>query len=124
MKLELVDPFSSRVATAWRALEERARPSYFLTWGWIENWLACLPTQEAPQLAILTGDAGPVAACFLAKRRVLRHGFVPSRALYINYTGLDAYDDLCVEHNTLLAVPDGGASIATSCSFPPPTPRR
>jgi CelD/BcsL family acetyltransferase involved in cellulose biosynthesis len=121
LKLELVDPFSPRVEQTWRTLEERARPSYFLTWGWIENWLACLPAQEAPQLAIVSGDAGPVAACFLGKRRVMRHGFIPSRALYVNYTGLVAYDELCVEHNALLAVPDGGASLQTLVSLLPDT---
>jgi CelD/BcsL family acetyltransferase involved in cellulose biosynthesis len=119
LRLELVDPLSPRVEAIWCALEQRAKPSYFLTWGWVENWLACLPTHQAPQLAVVTGDDGPVAACFLAKRRVLRHGFVPSRALYVNYTGHDAYDELTVEHNTLLADPDGGASLASLVTLLP-----
>jgi hypothetical protein len=121
LRLELVDPFSPRVEQIWCALEQQARPGYFLTWGWVENWLSCLPAHEAPQLAAVIGEAGPVAACFLAKRRVLRHGFVPSRALYVNYTGLDAYDELCVEHNALLAIPDGGASLASLIGLLPDT---
>lgn len=119
MKLELVDPYSPRVEAVWRALEDRARPSYFLTWGWMENWLACLPRHEAPQLAVVEDGGAPIAACFLRKRRVIRHGFVTSRALYINTTGLLHYDELCVEHNALLAAPEAGASLATLVSLLP-----
>ena len=110
MKLELVDPYSPRVEATWRALEDKAKPVYFLTWGWMENWLACLPPREAPQLAILS-DGEPIAAAFVGKRRLMRHGFVPSRALYVNATGVESYDELCLEHNALLSI--GNASLAT-----------
>jgi CelD/BcsL family acetyltransferase involved in cellulose biosynthesis len=110
VKLELVDPFSPRVETIWRQLEDIAHPIYFLTWGWVENWLACLPQGEAPKLAVLVEGGKPVAACFLRRRRVMRHKVVPSRALYMNAVGDWAYDELCVEHNAMLAT--GGASIA------------
>jgi CelD/BcsL family acetyltransferase involved in cellulose biosynthesis len=112
MKLELVDPYSPRVEEIWRALEAKAQPTYFLSWGWMENWLACLPRHEAPRLAVLARDGEPVGACFVGKRRVRRHGVVPSRAVYVNATGLEAYDELCLEHNAILAAPDGGASFA------------
>ncbi len=112
MKLELVDPYSPRVEQVWRALEEKARPSYFLTWGWMENWLACLPAYQAPKLAVLVDNGKTLGACFVGKRRLRRHGFVPSRALYVNATGLVDYDELCLEHNAVLAAPDGGASFS------------
>jgi CelD/BcsL family acetyltransferase involved in cellulose biosynthesis len=119
MKLELVDPYSPRVEEVWLALQAKAQPPYFLTWGWMENWLACLPRHEAPRLAVLHHDGEPVGACFVGKRRVRRHGIVASRALYVNATGLEDYDELCLEHNALLAVPDRGASLASLVSSLP-----
>jgi hypothetical protein len=38
--------------------------------------------------------------------RALRHGVVPVRAMYVNATGVARLDELCVEHNRVLAVPD------------------
>lgn len=110
--LELVDPYSPRVEATWRTLENRARPVYFLTWAWMENWLACLPRADAPKLAIVHGDQGPIAACFVGSRWLRRHRVVPSRARFINATGLDAFDELCLEHNALLTI-DRGTSFAT-----------
>jgi CelD/BcsL family acetyltransferase involved in cellulose biosynthesis len=112
LKLELVDPYSPRVEATWCALEQQAKPVYFLTWAWMENWLACLPHAEAPQLAIFDHDGDPVAACFVAHRYLRRHGVVPSRARYVNATGVESYDELCLEHNALLSI-DQGASLAT-----------
>ena len=112
MKLELVDSYSSHVEATWRFLEEQARPVYVLTWGWMENWLACLPRAEAPQLAILEHDGAPIAACFLGRRRLLRHAIVPSRALYLNATGHRDFDELCLEHNALLTTPAHPVSLA------------
>lgn len=112
MRLELVDPYSPRVESTWRALEQRARPVYFLTWAWMENWLASLPRAEAPRLALVADRGTPVAACFVGRRLVRRHRVVLSRSLFLNTTGDDAYDELCLEHNALLAA-DGAVSLAT-----------
>lgn len=110
VELELVEPYSPRTEAVWRQLEAAARPIYFLSWGWVENWLACLPHEEAPQLAVLIDRGTPIAACFLRRRRLRRHRVISSRALYMNAIGDWAYDELCVEHNALLAT--GGASLA------------
>jgi CelD/BcsL family acetyltransferase involved in cellulose biosynthesis len=104
MTMELVDAGSPRVARIWRALEAGA-PSYFQTWGWISTWLARLPAGEAPSLAVIGPDASPRAACFLSRRRLVRHGFVSSRALFLNTTGDPRLDDLTIEHNAVLRDP-------------------
>src|SRR5262249_55298343 len=72
--IQLVGATAPRVADVWRTLEEHARPSYFLTWGWIENWLSCLPTDNLPRLAVVSGASGPFAAFFVGRRRLVRHG--------------------------------------------------
>lgn len=101
MALSFVDPFSSRAEALWRQLEETTSV-YFLRWGWIENWLALLPRSARPRLAVIEHHGAPVAAAFLGRRRLLRRGVVPSRALYLNATGDPVLDDIWIEHNGLV----------------------
>lgn len=110
--LALVDARDPRVERTWRDLEARARPPYFLSWGWVESWLAALPAERRPRLAVISDDGEPVAACFLGERRLRRHLVLPSRALYFNATGVPEYDDIYIEHNGLLAVPGASRSLA------------
>jgi CelD/BcsL family acetyltransferase involved in cellulose biosynthesis len=105
LTLSVIDAADPRVESIWRALEAAARPTYFLTWGWIATWLAALPTAALPQLAVVREGATAVAACFLGRRRVRRHGVVPTRMRYLNATGIPRFDELCIEHNTMLCVP-------------------
>jgi hypothetical protein len=104
VKLELLSPHVSRAEDIWRTLEPITKPTYFLTWGWVENWLACVPALEAPQLAVMSDAAGnPIAAALLGSRWILRHRFVPSHAAYLNATGLRAFDGIYIEHNGILS---------------------
>lgn len=89
----LSDPDHPRVEAIWRALEARSDAPYFLSWGWIENWLACLPPEHAPQLATFLDGGLPVAACFVGTRR---------RTVFLNATGVPTYDELCGERNGVL----------------------
>lgn len=102
MKLELVDPYSPDAGRIWRDLEVASRPTYFLTWPWVSNWLACLPRSQAPSLAVIVAAGAPLAAFFLAKRTMIRNRVVPSRALYFNITGIDRVDLLWIEYNGLV----------------------
>lgn len=101
-QLELVDSRAARTEAIWRDLECAAHPSYFLTWGWVKNWLAMLPSGDLPMLAVIRHAGEITGAFFLGRRRLLRHGVVPSRAAFINATGIPKYDELCIEHNGLL----------------------
>src|SRR4051812_33202590 len=101
--LALVPARSPRVEAIWRELEAQASPSYFLSWGWIENWLACLPRDETPPLAVVHDADGALAAAFFLGRHRIRHGGIfPSRAYYLNSTGRREIDDLCIEDNGIL----------------------
>jgi CelD/BcsL family acetyltransferase involved in cellulose biosynthesis len=109
--LDLIHARDSRVQRVWRELESRAQVPYFLSWGWVENWLAALPADETPALAVLTEDGAPTAAFFLGRRRLRRHFVVPSDALYFNATGSPRHDEVCIEHNGLLATPGARRSL-------------
>lgn len=112
--LVLYEPYDPRVEDIWRRLEATASPAYFLSWGWIENWLACLPRDEAPPLAVVhDADGAPAAAFFLGQRRVRRHGLVESSALFFNTTGDPRCDDVVIEHNGLLRSRASTVSLET-----------
>jgi hypothetical protein len=105
--LALLDPLDPRVEPVWRALEANAQPTFFLSWGWIENWLACLPRETRPRLAMVLEDGRPAAAFFLGRRRIRRR-FVASDALFVNTTGLG---ELAIEHNGILREPTSDCSL-------------
>ncbi len=102
VQLELVDPRADGVEAIWRDLARTARPPYFLTWGWIESWLALLPADARPVLALVRERGAITGAFFLGRRHLLRHGWLPSRALFVNETGVARYDELTIEHNGVL----------------------
>lgn len=119
-ELQLLDAFDARVEPLWRRLENAAAsPSYFLSWGWIENWLACLPADERPQLAVIRDRDEPAAAFFLGARKTRRHLAFGSRALYLNATGDPRHDGLRVEHNGILRAPSSRISLDTVISLLP-----
>lgn len=104
MQLEVVDAYSPDAERIWRELEaQRPDPrGYFLSWGWVENWLACLPPEHAPELAVVVDGATPVAAAYVKRRSIRRHRVLPSRALYLNSVGVARYDALWIEYNGLV----------------------
>jgi CelD/BcsL family acetyltransferase involved in cellulose biosynthesis len=110
--LDLVEARDPRVERIWRSMEAHAQPSYFLSWGWIENWLAALPADESPALAVIRDGDEPSAAFFLAQRKVRRNLVMQSNALYFNATGSPRHDGVSIEHNGMLTAPGARRSLA------------
>lgn len=117
--LELIDARDAHVERLWRSLEAHAQPSYFLSWGFIENWLAALPSDERPALALIVDGGQPAAAFFLAQRRVRRNLVMSSNALYFNATGAPKLDELAIEHNGMLTAPGANRSLSGVLSLLP-----
>jgi CelD/BcsL family acetyltransferase involved in cellulose biosynthesis len=112
LSLALVDARDPRVERTWRLLEAHTHPTYFLSWGWVESWLAALPAAQLPPLAVISDRGAPCAAFFLGRRAKRHHLVATTTALYLNATGSDRHDGLCVEHNGLLAAPGACRSLA------------
>jgi CelD/BcsL family acetyltransferase involved in cellulose biosynthesis len=111
--LDFLDARDPRVESIWRSLEAYAPASYFQSWAWIENWLAALPADQTPSLAVLCDEYEPIGAFFLAQRRVRRSLLLQSNALYFNTTGSPRHDELGIEHNRMLALPGARRSLTT-----------
>ena len=105
-------PSLPELAECWQDLEGRAKPSFFLTWSWIGNWLASLG-DHASQGRLLKACQGErvvgLAVLFEApiRRRVLPIG----RALYVNETGLDEFDASYIEYNGFLTEVSNEAEV-------------
>jgi CelD/BcsL family acetyltransferase involved in cellulose biosynthesis len=107
MELEAIPRTArTRIRDAWTELEARARPSYFLSWGWVETWLDAVPPSVPLVLHVARQAGAPVAAFFLGACTQWRHRVLPSRTLHLNQTGVPEYDDIFIEYNALLAPAD------------------
>jgi CelD/BcsL family acetyltransferase involved in cellulose biosynthesis len=113
MKLALLDPRTDRdaVTATWRALAAECSHSYFLSPGFIDTWLAALPSDVNVRLAVLSEGAEPVAAAFVGHARVVRQRLFRSHAYLLNQTGSRAVDQLYIEDNDFLCRDSASFSI-------------
>lgn len=104
MKLTLLNPFveAEQIKTIWTELCANSNHSFFLSWGWIENWLATLPPSAAPRLTVIFQGETPVLAFFIGATNRVHHGLFKRRALSLNTTGVSKYDELYIEYNSFL----------------------
>jgi CelD/BcsL family acetyltransferase involved in cellulose biosynthesis len=113
MHLELLDRFDDyqRVENIWKDLAAASKCSYFLSWGWIQNWIETLPREVPVKLAVLTNGAGPRSAFFLGNTQMAKQGIFRSKAYRLNQTGNWDYDRLYIEHNSVLHSTQGPCSL-------------
>jgi len=101
---ELLDVHAERaeVERIWKPLSASVPHSYFLSWGWIENWLDNLPADRSLRLAVLDHGGVPFAAGFLGYGKVQRQGIFRSSAYLLNQTGDRTLDQFYIEDNSFL----------------------
>ncbi|MFH1079607.1 MAG: GNAT family N-acetyltransferase [Pseudomonadota bacterium] len=104
MKLELIPVAgnSKRIRKIWESLEAGANSSYFLSWGWIENWIASLPDHAKPELVVFMEGKDPLLEFFLGKATLVRKHIFKSRGWFVNATGIPAFDRTLIEYNGFL----------------------
>ncbi len=92
----------------WTELESKCNTSYFLTWGWIENWLCSLPKTSQIDLAVVCdGDTSPSMVFLLGRRKVVRKHIFRSNGFFLNTSGNVLYDSACIEYNHILCDREG-----------------
>jgi len=96
---------ADRIRTIWNSLSDNMEISYFLSWAWMENWLATLPASLPVSLHAVFEGEQPSAAFFLGTARIVRRKFFWSRARFLNASGDKTCDDLCIEYNAFLCRP-------------------
>lgn len=111
-----IEPMESIAALGeeWRALEARARGSFFLSWVWIETWLE----ESAIRPLVLRardGAGAVIALALLNARRVRRHHVLPIDVLALHESGDEVHDSLVVEYNDLLVDDAAPAGTREAC---------
>jgi CelD/BcsL family acetyltransferase involved in cellulose biosynthesis len=89
----------------WRSVAASAHATYFQSWSWVETWLRSVPNRDRIRLAVITDGGAPVGAFFLGSALKRRHGLILSMSKYVNETGDEAIDDLCLEYNSFACAP-------------------
>lgn len=110
-------------------LESGDNTSYFLSWGWIGNWLESLPEKAKPVFVVLRETEEPLIGFFLGKADMVGAGLLQGkkspvaaaqddeiydsmycgrhlfgrRAWFLNATGNPAFDRLHIEYNGFLS---------------------
>lgn len=105
MKLNILNPQFDRdeIRQICERLSSQAAISYFLTWGWIENWLDCLDkTGTEIKFYSYSKNSVPLCAFFAGARKGRRHGIIKFNNIYLNTTGISEFDELCIEYNSML----------------------
>ncbi|CAN5765056.1 hypothetical protein BH11MYX3_BH11MYX3_43790 [soil metagenome] len=102
VRLDLLDCHAPEVEKIWCELDDASPRSFFTSWSWMENWLACLPKDQLPELAVIRDDNKPLSAFFLRRAPLVRLRVVRSRALYFNVTGNQRLDNLWIEYNGMV----------------------
>ncbi|MFH0844377.1 MAG: GNAT family N-acetyltransferase [Pseudomonadota bacterium] len=92
----------SRIETIWREMSSGSDVSYFMSWGWVENWLTTLPNDVRPHLALVRENDRPLMAFFLGKADLVRHHVFKSHGLFVNAIGTRTYDNIWIEYNHFL----------------------
>jgi CelD/BcsL family acetyltransferase involved in cellulose biosynthesis len=95
----------------WRELEERADPSFFLTWSWIGAWLATLPPDIEPVLARGSRYGETVALGLLVAPTQRPWRFWKPRACWLHETGRPELDTIFIEYNGWLAAREHAQSV-------------
>jgi CelD/BcsL family acetyltransferase involved in cellulose biosynthesis len=90
-----------QVKELWCELAANAEHSFFLSWPWIDTWLASLPDGVRPHLLAIREDGSPVALAIFVKQTIRRR-LRRVRAWSLNTVGDDCFDQIFIEHNGLL----------------------
>jgi len=86
----------------WTELQDRSECSYFQSWGWIGTWLAHVAGDLQPVVIRVYTDTRLVGAGVFVPGAIKRHGFIVSRAMFLNEYPFPGRN-MVIEYNGLLA---------------------
>lgn len=92
----------NEAAPVWKSLAaESPHASFFLSYEWVDCWMAVFGAALRPEIIVFEERGEPAGICMLV-RRVVKHGPLPVRRLYLNTDGEDEADETVPEYNSVL----------------------
>jgi hypothetical protein len=86
----------------WSYLLLKSNHSFFLSVDWICTWLSALPKEQKIICVVGYVANEPSLAFFIGKGKRIRDRLFNSQSLYLNTTGIEYYDELTIEYNSIL----------------------
>jgi len=104
LNIKYYNPFNDfeLVEIIWCSLLEKTNHSYFLSWGWMANWIKSLPSTSDLRLVVGYIENDPVLAFFVGTKKMRKYGFLPTRIMSLNSSADPYFDKLFIEHNSIL----------------------
>jgi hypothetical protein len=107
------NPGIEQLRQYWLELEARVSPPLFLRWAWVLTWL--LTYQPRPSTFLVYLDGELVAIGLFCRRHEWRHKLLTSDQMLLNQTGHHSEDQIWVEYNDFLAVPQHREQAVNAC---------
>lgn len=101
------NPFAEteQIKYIWTTLLDKCPHSYFTSWGWISTWLNSLPTNLDLQLIVGFQQEEPIIAFFIGRSRKKKYKLITTQVISLNSTANRYFDELTIEHNSILFDP-------------------
>jgi CelD/BcsL family acetyltransferase involved in cellulose biosynthesis len=96
----------------WESLSRQLSAPIFLDWLWVGTWLESFAPRAL--LARVTSAGDPVALGLFVPHTEHRHGVLRSTVASLHQTGIASQDQIWVEYNNLLAVPEHETDALTA----------
>ena len=99
LNIKYYNPFNDfeLVEIIWCSLLEKTNHSYFLSWGWMANWIKSLPSTSDLRLVVGYIEKDPVLAFFVGTKKMRKYGFLPTRIMSLNSSADPYFDKLFIE---------------------------
>jgi hypothetical protein len=88
----------------WNNITEKIDVPYFLTWGWVRNWLTSLPDNLNLNFVEVYKDNVLNGAFFVGHRKVRKYNLFRRNGLFLNTTGYPDIDNIYIEYNMIPSV--------------------
>lgn len=104
LNLRSCNPFRDfdLVEKIWCTLLEKTNHSYFMSWGWMANWIKSLPADSDVRLLVGYIEKDPVLAFFVGSKKRRKYGFLSTRIMSLNSSADPYFDQLYIEYNSIL----------------------
>lgn len=97
---------AAHIERPWRSLEDRCRPSFFLTWAWIGPWVQLAAKETDLYLFTVNKNDATIALCFLTLCNVKRlKGVITVKQVQLNEYLAKGFN-MVIQYNGILAEPD------------------
>jgi hypothetical protein len=108
-----IDYSIERIRAIWNQIESNTKIPFFRSWKWIGCWIETYNPKLV--VAVVSYENKPVAIGLFVKQMEVRRKIIRSTLLRLHQTGIPAEDQIWIEYNGLIALPEHEVFATTLC---------